>query len=292
MVTWAENSLHAFAVAANDSVEYRAWDWQAWTDWVDLGGTVSTTYPTPAPVAWGINHLDVFFVGTDSNLYHQGWGGAHWNAGWDNLGNSGEQPRSAPVAVCQDVNRLDVFAMGPHHQTMWRRSWDGGSWSGWESLGQIVSSPDATPAVAAWGPGRLDAFVPCAPNSVHHSGWGGGSWSGSWENLAGDVKAFLGLVFSRTRSTRWRSASSLRIARNSFVRTWSTSACRGPAGPTRHLPAAAHPANSRLTSATYRVDAHPPATRQPRLGRQGKFHFLLARWKTDCGAVSDGEKSG
>jgi hypothetical protein len=331
VVTWAENSLHAFAVAANDSVEYRAWDGQAWTGWVDLGGTVSTTYPTSAPVAWGVNHLDVFFVGTDSNLYHQGWGGAHWNAGWDNLGNSGEppgsapvavsqaensldvfvmgphhqtiwrrswrgswsgwsslgqivsapgstpavctwgqgrldvcvvganktvmhsgwdggawsggweeiggnpaydpalvswgperldvfivgadgnlyhnswngnwlgwqnmgnpgeQPRSAPVAVCQDVNRLDVFVMGPHHQTIWRRSWDGGSWSGWESLGQIVSSPDATPAVAAWGPGRLDAFVACAPNSVHHSGWGGGNWSGSWENLAGNVKSF------------------------------------------------------------------------------------------------------
>lgn len=85
VVTWAENSLHAFAVAANDSVEYRAWDGQAWTDWVDLGGTVSTTYPTPAVAAWGPGRLDAFVPFAPNSVHHSGWGGGNWSGSWENL---------------------------------------------------------------------------------------------------------------------------------------------------------------------------------------------------------------
>lgn len=185
VVTWGGNSMHAFAAAANGSVEYAAWNGKSWNPWVNLGGAVNPAYPMPVPVAWGVNHLDVFCVGTNNHIFHQGWGGSSWNAGWDDLGNSGMAPGSVPVAVSQETDSLDVFYMGPYHNTIWRRSWRG-SWGGWTDLGSIESAPGSAPAVCTWGAGRLDACVVGAGKTVMHSGWDGGAWGGGWENIGGN----------------------------------------------------------------------------------------------------------
>jgi hypothetical protein len=185
VVTWDENSLHAFAAAADGSVEYAAWNGESWNPWVNLGGTVNPTYPMPVPVAWGVNHLDVFCVDPNSHIIHKGWGGSAWNAEWDDLGNSGMAPGSAPVAVSQESDSLDVFYMGPSHNTIWRRSWRG-SWGGWTDLGSIPSAPGSAPAVCTWGADRLDACVVGAGKTVMHSGWDGGTWGGGWEDIGGN----------------------------------------------------------------------------------------------------------
>jgi hypothetical protein len=185
VVTWGADSLHAFAVAADNSVEYRAWNGRSWDDWVNLGGTVGSAHPMPVPVAWGVNHLDVFYAGADNNVYHKGWGGSSWNREWDNLSNSGEALASPPLAVSQEENSLDIFYMGPHHHTIWRRSWRG-SWGGWMSLGEISTAPDSTLAVCTWGAGRLDVCAVGANKTVMHSGWDGRAWGGGWEDIGGN----------------------------------------------------------------------------------------------------------
>lgn len=185
-MTWGMNSLHVFAVGAGNAVEYRAWDGKAWTGWNGLGGIVSSSYPRVMPVAWGVNHADVFYVGADDHLWHRGWGGEHWNATWDDLGNPGFPPGSPPVAVSQEENSLDVLVTGAHHNTIWRRSWRGSGWSGWSDLGSVVTAPYAAPAACSWGSNRLDVCVVGADNTVKHSGWDGGPWSGSWSSLGGN----------------------------------------------------------------------------------------------------------
>jgi len=183
--TWGRDRLDVCVVGANKTIMHSGWDGGAWSGgWQDIGGNPACD---PALVSWGSERLDLFIVGTDGDLWHNSWNGK-W-LGWENMGTPGEALGSAPVAVCQADDSVDVFVMGRHHQTIWRRAWNG-SWSPWESLGQIVSSANAQPAVAAWGPGRLDGFVQVAADSVYHSGWGGGAWSGGWENLGGDVKFF------------------------------------------------------------------------------------------------------
>jgi hypothetical protein len=185
VVSWAPDSLYAFAVAADDSIEYRAWDGKSWSAWGNLGGTVSPAYPTPAPVAWRAGRLAVFCVGGDGNLYHKGWDGTQWSAAWDNLENSGEAPASAPSAVGQQDNSLDVFVMGQRRQTIWRRSWSG-SWAGWSSLGEIASASGSAPVACTWGSGRLDVCVVGANKTLMHSGWDGGAWSGGWQDIGGN----------------------------------------------------------------------------------------------------------
>jgi hypothetical protein len=185
VVTWGPDSLHAFAAAADGSVEYRAWNGNSWNDWVNLGGTVGPACPMPVPVAWGVNHLDVFYAGPDGNVYHQGWGGSSWNAAWDNLGNSGEPVASAPLAVSQQENSLDVFYMGPYHHTIWQRPWRG-SWGDWASLGEIDTAADSTLTVCTWGAGRLDVCAVGASKTVMHNSWDGSAWAGSWADIGGN----------------------------------------------------------------------------------------------------------
>lgn len=63
---------------------HKAWIGASWqTDWESLGG-VFTSGPTV--VAWGLNRLDVFGVGTDNAVYHMAWTGAAWQAKWESLG--------------------------------------------------------------------------------------------------------------------------------------------------------------------------------------------------------------
>ena len=188
VLTWGENSLHAFAVAAGGAVEYRAWNGSSWNPWVNLGGAVNSAYPMPVPVSWAPDRIDVFTVGTAGNVMQRSWVGDAWAPArdWNNLGNSGFPPSSPAVAVSQAENSLDVFYNGQHNNTIWRRSWTGESWTGWTDLGSIPSKPGSVPAVCTWGQGRLDVCVVGAGNTVMHSGWGGGAWAGGWQDVGGN----------------------------------------------------------------------------------------------------------
>jgi hypothetical protein len=139
-------------------------------------------------ISWGSNHLDIFGLGTDNQMYHKAWDGSAWlpsPTDWEPLGGVFN---SAPAAVSRGSNRIDIFVLGSANQ-MYHKTWDGSAWlpspTDWEPLGGVFNSP---PAIASWGNNRLDIFALGTDNQMYHKAWDGSNWLPSptgWDALGG-----------------------------------------------------------------------------------------------------------
>lgn len=141
-----------------------------WTKWQDLKGCCISS---PAAASWGQDRLDVFAIGTNSQLYHKQWDG-EWSK-WISLGGTCIYK---PAAVSWGENRLDVFAIGIDKQ-VYRKWWDGSKWNGWENLGGTCIHGIAA---ASWGPGRIDLFTVGTNSVVYHNSFADNEWQG-WRPL-------------------------------------------------------------------------------------------------------------
>ena len=86
-------------------------------------------------ISWGSNHLDIFGLGTDNQMYHKAWDGSAWlpsPTDWEPLGGVFNSP---PAIASWGNNRLDIFALGTDNQ-MCHKAWDGSNWlpspTGWD----------------------------------------------------------------------------------------------------------------------------------------------------------------
>jgi hypothetical protein len=137
-----------------------------------------------AVASWERNRLDIFGLGTDSQLYHKAWDGSAWypsQTNWEALGGRFNSP---PAVASWGSDRLDIFGLGKDNQ-MYHKAWDGTAWFNWEALGGTFNSP---PAVVAWGSNRLDIFGLGTDNQMYHKAWDGNAWYPSqtnWEALGG-----------------------------------------------------------------------------------------------------------
>ena len=134
----------------------------------------------PSVASWGPNRLDVFYRGTDAQLWHQHQQGGAWSAP-EALGGI---LTSAPAAVSWGGERLDIFVRGADMQ-LWHLYWSGTAWGGWEPLGGILST---APSVTAWSVNRLDIFAGGSDNQLWHQFWSGTRWGG-WDPLGGILTA-------------------------------------------------------------------------------------------------------
>lgn len=141
-----------------------------WTKWQDLKGCCISS---PAAASWGQNRLDIFAIGTNSQLYHKQWDG-EWSK-WSSLGGACIYK---PAAVCWGENRLDVFAIGIDKK-VYRKWWDGSTWNGWENLGGTCIHGIAA---ASWGPRRIDLFTVGTNSVVYHNSFADNEWQG-WQPL-------------------------------------------------------------------------------------------------------------
>ena len=99
-----------------------------------------------------INHLEVFAVGTDNEMYHI-WQNAPFSNGttsgdsWSNWESLGGNHTSDPSVVRNLDGRLEVFALGTDYAVyhMWQPASASGPWSAWERLpaSPFTSSPVA-----------------------------------------------------------------------------------------------------------------------------------------------------
>ena len=102
-----------------------------WSAAADLGGALASN---PAPVASAPGTVDVFFKGTDGNLWHvYRVGGGAWSAasslGMGMLG-------SGPFATAQPAGAIDVFWRGSGDIHLWHASYRPGTgWAGPGNLG-------------------------------------------------------------------------------------------------------------------------------------------------------------
>ncbi|MEU4091620.1 Dot/Icm T4SS effector Zinc-dependent metalloprotease LegP [Streptomyces sp. NPDC026673] len=157
----------------------------------DIAAVHALYGPSPAagPVTtWESARLDVFGVGTNSELFHKWWDGGGWGPGvkdWESLGGTFT---GRPTSLAWAHDRLDVFAVGTD-LALRHKWWDGNSWGpgvkDWESLGGVCASP---PEAVSWGPERLDLFVTGTDSALYHKWWDGSRWGPSvpgWESLGG-----------------------------------------------------------------------------------------------------------
>jgi len=145
-----------------------------WAAQTNFAGPVASG---PTVSSWSSDRMDVFYKGTDGQLYHRFSQG---NSGWSPQEPLGGVLTSAPAAVSWGPNRIDVFVRGTDLQ-MWHKFW-AGAWSNWEPLGGVLTS---APAVASWSQNRLDVFVRGTDQQMWHKFWAGG-WS-NWEPLGGNL---------------------------------------------------------------------------------------------------------
>jgi hypothetical protein len=94
--------------------------------------------------AWGPNRLDIFGLGTDSQMFHKAWDGSAWYPSptdWEPLGGIFASP---PAVVAWGPDRLDIFGLGTDSQ-MFHKAWDGSAWypspTDWEPLGGVFAEP-------------------------------------------------------------------------------------------------------------------------------------------------------
>lgn len=154
----------------------------------------------------GVNRLDTFIRGTDNQLWHRHWDGAHWGA-WEPLGG---YLTADPAAVASAGGRIDVFVRGGDWG-LWHKVFDGTAWGPYQSMGGPVYS---APAVASWAGGRLDLFVTAASGNVMHkwSADAGATWD-NWENLGGQS-------YSEPDAVSWGAGRIDVVVRGSDSRLW------------------------------------------------------------------------
>lgn len=140
-----------------------------WVPWESLGG-IANSGPTAA--SWAIDHLDVFALGQDSELWQNSWAGTGWN-GWVNSPAQGIVLTSDPDCTSWGPNRIDCFSRGL--DSIWHVSWNGASWSTWSSLGGVATSgPTATSRAV----NTLDVFARGPDNALWQDAWDGNTWNG------------------------------------------------------------------------------------------------------------------
>lgn len=169
------NWVDVFALGMDKGLYVKWWDGQKWSEWVDLGGVLTSP---PAASSWGPNNIDVFGLGKDKSLWHLWWDGQKWSA-WEDLGG---KLTSAPAAVGRQHNWVDVFYRGQNNH-LWTRWWDGQKWSGEVDLGGVLTS---APTASSWGPNNIDVFYRGQNNALWHRWWDGQKWSGE-EDLGGTL---------------------------------------------------------------------------------------------------------
>jgi hypothetical protein len=145
---------------------------EGWSNWSSLGGTCLSA---PVVASRGKNQLDVFAVGTNSQVYHLQIVGQQIS-NWQSLGGTCVYK---PAAIASGENRLDVFVIGIDKQ-IYQKSWNGQRWNDWKALGGTCIYGVAATSFAS---GRIDLFTVGTDSMIYHT-WGDGqTWQPQWKSL-------------------------------------------------------------------------------------------------------------
>lgn len=171
----------------NNQVYTLSWhqgqDWGTSTHWEGIGGSFPIS-SFAAAVSRAPDHIDVFILGNDGQVYTSWWhDGDGWSGlnGWQPLGGAFE-PAARISAVARTADNLDLFSVSGDGNV--RTAWwqEGHAWSGignaWKAIGGTFPRVGTVAAVSRT-PDLLDLFVTGADGMVYTSWWNTGSdWSG------------------------------------------------------------------------------------------------------------------
>jgi outer membrane protein assembly factor BamB len=136
-------------VGATDYVNAFGTGWHAPAS---LGATLGTG--TAQPISWGPGNEEIFWRGTDNNLYQEYAINGTWY-GPDQLTTSGNLA-SNPEPVSWGAGNLEVFWRGTDGN-LWQMYYHLNGWQGPQSLGDGPLG-SATPVPVSWGSGNIEVF--------------------------------------------------------------------------------------------------------------------------------------
>ncbi|HEX3624775.1 MAG TPA: hypothetical protein VH280_05040 [Verrucomicrobiae bacterium] len=175
--SWGALRLDVFGTKSDGNIYHTWWfNNSGWNTWEEHACPVT---PAGAPGASANNTVanreDIYFVGTDGNLYHQYYS-AGWKPSistWDNLGApAGASLVGSPTASSWAAGRYDVYARGADHTVYHAYSTDGTTFL-WTDQGGSVTNDVAS---CSWGANRLDGFaLGTGTGAIWHQ-----YWDGSW----------------------------------------------------------------------------------------------------------------
>lgn len=173
-VSWDKSAAMNVFVRGSDGQMWDTWkDTSGYAPWNPKGGSLLAG-TSPALASWAAGRLDLFWVGTDHQLWHRWYGGS-----WSGDEALGGYLTSSASAVSWGPGRIDILARGSDNGA-WHMDWNGSSWDGWSPVGGGLSG---APALDSQGPGVLDAFVQ-AGGGIWQDWFNGSSWSG-WYPING-----------------------------------------------------------------------------------------------------------
>jgi hypothetical protein len=169
MVSWSANRLDIFAIDANSSMVFRAWEGDHWSpEWLSLGNYFISS---PSLVSWGPGRLDVFALDKWHQMKHRAsddnWKG--WQHDFSTIGT--KKFRETPLAVSCGQGKLVVFAIEQGNGLVWHTSWnsstgsesaDGTQWADWESIGQLSIKVASSQAVSSTGATQTSVARPAS----------------------------------------------------------------------------------------------------------------------------------
>jgi hypothetical protein len=104
-----------------------------WRGAQNLGGNLSASSAPVAPVSSAPGTVDVFWKGTDGNLWHAYATASH---GWHAPASLSMGPLgSMPFATAQPDGTINVFWRGSGDDHLWHAYFHNGGWHGAQNLG-------------------------------------------------------------------------------------------------------------------------------------------------------------
>jgi serine protease AprX len=181
----AASNGQVFAIGTDSALYRKVFD-NSWTDtnWEYLGGTLSPLTPGAfGPGIWGIaSSVEVYAIGTDTNLYHA-TASTSGLSNWESLGGNWTHGAAAIARECFTVDTNSRL----YHRYYSRQSRDPGGpevpgWDDWDDLGgTLVSSP----AAVSWSAARHDVLALGLDGAIAQKSWTPDSGWGHWQSLGG-----------------------------------------------------------------------------------------------------------
>lgn len=181
---------HVFLQGSDGNLYLNAYSGSGWA-WVNLGNGGVPLSGTPVVITYpgsdGVQHENVFLLGSDGNLYLDYYDGHGWT--WVNLGNPGVPLSGSPTVMnypgSNGALHEHVFLRGSDGQ-LYQDFYDGTGWT-WVKLGNGGTPLSGGPAVMNYAAGdglqHENVFLVGSDGNLYLDGYDGTSWT--WVNLGG-----------------------------------------------------------------------------------------------------------
>ena len=172
-VSRSRDHLDIFAVGTNSYIYTAAWepDFGGWRGWWQVSGfQAHDNYAIITAVSRDTDKLDIFSVGTDSNVFTTGWQAESGWASWQKIGSLQTSGHTEVSVVSRSPGLMDIFAPDTNGN-VYTAAWTGTSWAGWWAVAGGKTGSSSSVAAVSRSANKLDAFIVGTDGRVWTAAW-------------------------------------------------------------------------------------------------------------------------